>query len=84
MNTITLFKILSFVWAIWPTVAKVVPLTITAITSVSDKDMSGEEKKSSVVAAVRSAVTEDCIPDALLNWLIETIIQVFRRKAYKK
>lgn len=80
MNTISLFKILSFVWAIWPTVSKVVPTALEAIKDVSDKSISGAEKKSSVVAVVRAVVPADTVPDALLNWIIETILQITRRK----
>lgn len=77
---ITFLKVLSFVWSVWPTVAKVVPMVVRAVQAVADHDLSGASKKDAVVSAVRAAVPVELVPDALLNWLIETVLQVLRRK----
>lgn len=83
MNTVGVFKILSFVVAIWPTISKVVPLVVRAVLDVANKDLDGSAKKAAVVSAVRALVPVTVVPDALLNWIIETVVQILRKKEGK-
>lgn len=81
--TIGIWNVLRFVVAIWPTVSKVVPAVVRAVLAVADKDLSGPSKKEAVVSAVRAVVPAEVVPDALLNWLIETVVQILRWKGAK-
>jgi hypothetical protein len=78
-----LLSVLGFVLRIWPIVSRVVPVAVEAVQAVADKDLSGEEKKAVVFKAVRAVVGAAVVPDALLNWLIETVLQVLRWKGTK-